>query len=80
MMYRVPISDVQVPFANAHRNIMNISKPYDGKSLVKGRRWIADQWEKHYGIKPVASIVDGRWTHLDFPDEPSHTMFLLKWS
>jgi hypothetical protein len=83
MTYTVAISEITTQFHKAHHSVVESLGGYNHIiKMTNGNHWevLAKNWQLKYGIKPRNGSGSTSWKYLDFPDEKSYTMFLLRWS
>ena len=82
-MIRIPLTDIDIPFQNAHSALVGGlgGAVHLSRTMATDSHWtvLAHNWKKKYNITVVAGEA-GPWKYLDFVDGKSYTMFLLKWS
>jgi hypothetical protein len=88
MTYRVPIVEITEQFHRAHEALIESlgGSQHIARTTLLGRgeinHWdlMEHNWKLKYGITPRNGSESTAWKYLDFPDERSYTLFLLRWS
>lgn len=83
MTYRVEINDCLSQFHRAHEALIESLGGSHHIARTSGRglnHWqmMKQGWQRQYNATP--SGENGNWKYLDFTNEKSYTLFVLKWS